>query len=367
MAEPGRTESATPKKREEVRKKGQVARSLEINSVLNLLAVFVLLKIFGGYLFDGIKTLSVHFWKNIFLFDLNPDTINQIIFFILFRFLVIMLPVFLIVVLIGILSNIIQVGFFVTFEPLKPQIDNINPAKGFKRIFSRRAFIDIGKTAFKILIIMYILYSVVKKIINDIFVTPLMDIDSLFIFSASAVFSLAMKIIIAFLVFAIIDYVYQKWEFEESIKMTKQEVKDELKQLEGDPLIKARIRNIQREMARRRMISEIPQADVVITNPQHIAVAIKYQENKDNAPRVVAKGINYMAQRIKQIARENGIIIVENPPVARALYKLEIGWEIPEELFQVVAEILAFVYQAKGKIKVEEKLKKVDNKEEFAT
>lgn len=366
MAEPGRTESATPKKREEVRKKGQVARSIEINSVINLLVVFIILKIFGNYILDGIKNMAVYFWKNIFVFDLTPDSINQIIFFTITNFILILLPVFLIVFIAGIVSNILQIGFVVTFEPVKPKLDNINPAKGFKRVFSRRSFIELVKIFFKITIIAYILYSVIKKIMNDIFTTPLMDIPTLFAFTLSAVYSLSMKIIIALIVFSIIDYIYQKWEFEDSIKMTKQEIKDELKQMEGDPLIKARIRNIQREMARRRMISEIPRADVVITNPQHIAVALKYEENVDAAPKVVAKGVNYMAERIKQIARENNIIIVENPPVARELFKLEVGWEIPGELFQVVAEILAFVYQAKGKIKTGDNKRLKDN-EQFAT
>lgn len=367
MAEPGRTESATPKKREEVRKRGQVARSLEINAVVNLLVVFLFLKLFGNYILDGIKNISTYFWKNIFTLDINPDSIGQIIFFTVIKFILILLPIFLIVFLAGIISNILQVGFFVTFEPIKPRIDNINPAKGFKRVFSRRSFIELVKIFLKITIIAYILYSVIKKIMNDIFTTPLMDINSLFIFSLSAVYSLSMKIIVALIVFSIIDYIYQKWEFEDSIKMTKQEIKDELRQMEGDPLIKARIRNIQREMARRRMISEIPHADVVITNPQHIAVALKYEENVDAAPKVVAKGANYMAERIKQIARENNIIIVENPPVARALFKLEVGWEIPGELFQVVAEILAFVYQAKGKIKAIDNQKELKDNEQFAT
>ncbi len=367
MAEPGRTESATPKKREEVRKKGQVARSIEINSVINLLVVFIILKIFGNYILDGIKNISVYFWKNIFVIDLTPDTIGQLVFFIIIKFILILLPIFIIVFLAGIISNILQIGFFVTFEPVKPKFDNINPAKGFKRVFSRRSLIELFKIFFKISIIAYILYNVIKKIMQDIFITPLMDINTLFIFTISSVYSLSMKIIVALIVFSIIDYIYQKWEFEDSIKMTKQEIKDELKQMEGDPLIKARIRNIQREMARRRMISEIPHADVVITNPQHIAVALKYEENVDAAPKVVAKGVNYMAERIKQIARENSIIIVENPPVARALFKLEVGWEIPAELFQVVAEILAFVYQAKGKIKEGNKQQKIKDNEQFAT
>jgi flagellar biosynthetic protein FlhB len=191
--------------------------------------------------------------------------------------------------------------------------------------------------------------------------TPLMDIDTYFNFAATAVYKLGMKIVIAFIVFAIIDYLWQRYDYEDNLMMSKQEVKDELKQLEGDPLIKSRIRSIQREMARKRMISEIPQADVVITNPTHVAVAVRYKEGKDNAPVIVAKGKNLMAEKIKEIARKNSVIITENPPLARELVKLEIGWEIPGELFQAVAEVLAFVYQAKGKIKLEDSGEKVHN------
>lgn len=166
----------------------------------------------------------------------------------------------------------------------------------------------------------------------------------------------------AFIVFSLADFLYQKWQYDDNLKMTKQEVKDEYKQLEGDPMIKSRIRSIQREMARKRMISEIPQADVVITNPTHVAVALKYDEKGEKAPFIVAKGMNFMAEKIKEIARKNRVVIVENPPLARSLVKLELGWEIPPDLFQAVAEILAFVYQTKGKIRLDENEKKVDNK-----
>jgi flagellar biosynthetic protein FlhB len=267
----------------------------------------------------------------------------------------------LVVFVTGIASNVLQFGFLVSFESLKPSFEKINPAAGFKRIFSKRLLFELAKDLFKIAVIGYVFYTTVKKIFGDIFMTPLMDMDTYFNFATAAVYKLGMKIVIAFIIFAIIDYLWQRYDYEDNLMMSKQEVKDELKQLEGDPLIKSRIRNIQREMARKRMISEIPQADVVITNPTHVAVAIRYKEGSDNAPLLVAKGINLMAEKVKDIARKNSIIIMENPPLARALVKLEIGWEIPPELFQAVAEILAFVYQAKGKIKLEETPENVDN------
>ncbi len=361
MAEPGKTERATPKKREEARKRGQVVRSVEINSMLNVLICLIILKIFGEYIFKNIKSLSSYFWTNVTTFSITPDTIGSFIFFVISKLFLITLPIFLSVFIIGILSNVLQFGFLITFEPLKPSFDKINPFRGLKRLFSKRVLFELGKSIIKILVISYIFYSTLKKIFNEIFMTPLMDIETYLTFAADIVFKLGIKITIAFIIFSILDYIYQKYEYEDNLMMSKQEVKDELKQLEGDPLIKARIRNIQREMARRRMISEIPQADVVITNPNHIAIAVRYKEGEDNAPKIIAKGINLMAEKIKDIARKYGIIIIENPPLARTLIKLEIGWEIPPELFQAMAEILAFVYQAKGKFKLEENEKNVDN------
>ncbi|MCX8092801.1 MAG: flagellar biosynthesis protein FlhB [Candidatus Goldbacteria bacterium] len=361
MAEPGKTERATPKKREEARKRGQVVRSIEINSMLNVLICLIILKIFGEHIFNNIKLVSSYFWSNVVTFSITLDTMPGFILFIISKLFLITLPIFISVFIIGILSNIMQFGFLITFEPLKPSFDKINPFRGFKRLFSKRLLFELGKSTIKILIISYIFYTTIKKIFNEIFLTPLMDIETYFTFATDVVFKLGIKITIAFIFFSIIDYLYQKYEYEDNLMMSKQEVKDELKQLEGDPLIKARIRNIQREIARRRMISEIPQADVVITNPTHIAVVIRYKEGEDNAPKIVAKGFNLMAEKIKEIARKYGIIIMENPPLARTLSKLEVGWEIPPELFQTMAEILAFVYQSKGKFKLEENNKNMDN------
>jgi flagellar biosynthesis protein FlhB len=320
-----------------------------------------MLKISGEYVMAGFKMLCIHYWGNAGTTDLTPDTAGSFMFFLVTRTTLLILPVLVTVFITAILGNVMQFGFLVTFEPLKPSFDKINPATGFKRIFSKRMIFELFKDIIKIGVIGYVFYTTVKKIFGDIFMTPLMDIDTYFNFAASAVYKLGMKIVVAFIVFAIIDYLWQRYDYEDNLKMTKQEVKDELKQLEGDPLVKSRIRGIQREMARKRMISEIPQADVVITNPTHVAVAIRYKEGKDNAPVMVAKGMNLMAEKIKEIARKNSVIIMENPPLARELVKLEVGWEIPSEMFQAVAEILAFVYQAKGKIKLEETPENVDN------
>jgi flagellar biosynthetic protein FlhB len=361
MAEPGKTEKATPKKREEAKKRGQVVRSVEINAMLNVLVCLLMLKVTGEYMINGFKNLSAHYWGNLSTLTLTQDTIGSFMFYLITQTTLLILPMLIAVFITGILSNVMQFGFIMTFDPLKPSFDKIDPAKGFKRIFSKRLLFETAKAVIKIAVISYLFYSTVRKIFGDIFMTPLMDIDTYFNFAAASVYKLGMKIVIAFIIFAVIDYLWQRYDYEDNLMMTKQEIKDELKQLEGDPLIKSRIRSIQREMARKRMISEIPQADVVITNPTHVAVAIRYKEGSDNAPIMVAKGMNLMAEKIKDIARKNSVIITENPPLARALAKLDVGWEIPQELFQAVAEILAFVYQAKGKIKLDETPENVDN------
>ncbi|MFP4465920.1 MAG: flagellar biosynthesis protein FlhB [Candidatus Goldiibacteriota bacterium] len=361
MAEPGKTEKATPKKKDEARKKGQVAKSMEVNSMLNVLMGFVVLMIAGTYMLHGMKDLAGFFWGNVLTYDISMESMKNFIFEVIIKTLLIMLPVFIVLFITGIASNILQVGFKITWEPIKPKISNINPVKGLKRIFSRRTLFELVKAIMKVTVIGYLFYTTVKKMFDEIFLTPLMEIEMYLMFAASTALALGLKVVAAFVVFALIDYLFQKWQFEDNLKMSKQEVKDEMKQLEGDPMVKSRIKNIQREMARQRMISEIPGADVVITNPTHIAVALKYEENGEKAPMIVAKGVNLMAEKIKTLARENQIVIMENPPLARELVKYEVGWEIPPELFQAVAEVLAYVYQAKGKIKLEEKAKKLDN------
>jgi flagellar biosynthetic protein FlhB len=362
MAEPGKTEKATPKKKEEARKKGQVARSQEINSALNVIVGFVVLFVSGAYMLTIIKNLASHYWGNIATIQINMDSVGGLIRFLTEKLLLIMAPLFVALFITAILSNILQIGFHISFEPLKPKLSNINPGQGLKRMFSVRSLVELVKAVVKIGIIAYIFWGTVKKILNDIFMTPLMDIETYFKFAASAAMTLTMKVMVAFIVFAILDYLYQRWQYEDNLKMTKQEIKDEYKQLEGDPQIKGRIRQLQREMSRKRMISEIPQADVVITNPTHIAVALKYDDKSEKAPIIVAKGKGFVAEKIKQIARENRVIIVENPPLARTLVQLQVGWEIPGEMFQAIAEILAYVYQAKGKIRLDENEKKLDNK-----
>ena len=209
MAEPGKTEKATPKKREEARKRGQIIRSVEINSMLNVLICLIVLKIFGGFIFDNIKMLSSYFWDNVTTIAITPDAMGSFVNFIISKLLLIILPIFVAVFIIGILSNVLQFGFLITFEPLKPSFDKINPFRGLKRLFSKRMLFELGKSIIKIFVISYIFYSMIKKIFNEIFITPLMDIETYLSFSADIAFSLGIKITVAFIIFSILDYIYQ--------------------------------------------------------------------------------------------------------------------------------------------------------------
>jgi flagellar biosynthetic protein FlhB len=254
-------------------------------------------------------------------------------------------PVLGTVFLVGLLINYFQVGVLFTLKPLVPKFSNVNPLSGFEKLFSRRSLIEFFKSLFKLLLIGWVVYEGVKSALPDL--VPTMDMQGTE--ALGFVGSLTMKIlnraILALLVLAVLDFFYQRWEFEESLKMTKQEVRDEYRQSEGDPMVKARIRQIQREMARRRMFEAIPKADVVITNPTHVAVALEYKEGMQ-APTVLAKGERVIAERIKEMARKHGIPVVENPPLARALLKqCPVGSPISPDLFEAVAEVLAFVYR----------------------
>lgn len=347
-----RTESATPKRRQEVREKGQVARSLELNSSAVLFASLLLLLFFG----NGMMTKGQYYVRvaleNIAKIELTVDTLQTYMILVIEKSAWILFPILAGVMVIGMAVNYAQVGFLFSGQPLLPKWSKIDPLNGFKRIFaSKRALIELAKNIFKIIIIGVVSYFTVKGDIDNYI--PLMDKAPLDIFSFVAweTFELLIKIVIVFLCIAVLDYAFQRYDFEESIKMTKQEVKDEYRQMEGDPHIKARIRAIRREQARQRMMQSVPEADVVITNPTFLAVAIQYDMVTMDAPVVVAKGARLIAERIRALAQENHIPIVQDKPLAQALFKAcEPGDQIPEEFFQAIAEILAYVYRLKNKV-----------------
>lgn len=346
-----KTEQATPKKRQDARKEGQVAKSREISSVAILAAGVI-------YMFFNASSMTMRLGSSIRgKFSAVPTVIGEdtLIFRLVFdavnEFILIVLPLMIVLVIVAILANLLQSGFILSVGPLTPRLSKIDPIKGLTKIFSKRSLAELAKSIFKVIIVGWAAFSTLRDDFTRIM--PLMYQDNAQILTMLG--ETSMKVIVrscyVIFVLAILDFMYQKWEFEQNLKMTKQEVKDEFRQTEGDPLVKSRIKSIQREMARRRMMEEVPKADVVITNPTHLSVALRYGgvETGMAAPKVVAKGANNIAFRIREVAEKHGIPLVENKPLAQNLYKLDIGEEIPPKFYQAVAEILAYVYRLKRK------------------
>ena len=346
-----KTEKATPKKRQDVRKKGQTAKSQDINTAVILLFVFAVLIFLGPSIIQNFLNIFLMTFEKYFLMDLTENSLETIAIETFLQLLKIIAPIFLVAIIAALIANYIQVGVLFTGEPLKMKLEKLDPLKGFKRIFSLRAIVELVKSILKVSIIGVIgfifLQNNLPEILNLITSTPANSLAAV----ASVAGKMGLYMGGALLFIAILDYMYQKYDFEKNIRMSKQDIKDEHKNIEGDPLIKSRIKQRQREIATRRMMEEVPKADVVITNPTHYAVALKYDESKADAPIVVAKGVDFIAQKIKLIAKENDVVTVENRPLARSLYaETEIGQEIPEQFFKAVAEILAYVYRVQKKV-----------------
>jgi len=344
-----KTEQATPKKLEDAREKGQVARSVELNSLVVFTIGFVSLYMFKGVIAKNLSDLTYFTLNSLDKLEINLESFKVYSFKAFVFFVSTIFPFLLAILIGGLASNIFQVGFKITPQALGFKFSKLNPLPGFKRIFfSSRSFFEVVKSIFKLILISWAAYFIIKDyIISSIGLIDLSLSESLKIMSDEA-FAMVLKIGLVFAILAIIDFSWQRYTFKRDMMMTKQEVKEEMKQLEGDPQIKSRIKKEQMLAAKRRMMQEVPKADVVITNPTHFAVALKYDPEKDSAPKVIAKGVDEVAQRIKAIAIENGVHIHEDKQLARALYKAcDIGDVIPREFFKVVAEILAFVYQLK--------------------
>ncbi len=353
-----KTEPATPKKLSDARKEGQVAKSKEIENAFALLALFLILKFYIGSL--GTKMLGLfnvvyddipEYIKN---YDglVNETSIYGLLAGVITQFLLILLPVFAISFLVSFACDVAQVKWQPTLKPLQPKGSKLNPIKGFSKIFNKKQLFELVKSVLKIAIILIVAYNYVKKNANGLLLMYDVSLNSGIAMTGKLVTDLGLRISIFYMIIAFSDFAYQKWKFSDDMKMTKQEVKDEFKQSEGDPQIKGKIRQRMQEASRRRMMQNLPKADVVITNPTHYAVAISYDAEHYDAPIVIAKGADYLARRIKEVARENDIEIVENKPLARMLYaNVEVGEMIPPELYQAVADVLAFVYRLKGKLK----------------
>lgn len=346
-----RTEQATPKKREEARRKGQVTKSREIPSVMILMMGAATLFFTGAYLYRHLSDLMVRWFKEAGRLSLHPGRVQEINMELVISLLHLLSPVLMAVLAISILSHGVQSGIVFSSEVLKLDWSKISPLKGLRRIFSIQSLAEMLKSVLKILIIGGVAYLTIKGEWPRILLLLDQEPGSMFqqIFSIS--WSLLLWTGLVMMIVAGLDFLFQRWMYEKNLRMTKQEIKEEMKLTEGDPLIKSRIRSIQRQLARRRMMAEVPKADVIITNPTHLAVALRYKTGEMEAPKVVAKGAGVIAEKIKELARAHQIPIVENRPLAQVLYKtVELGQIIPATLYQAVADILAYVYRIKNKM-----------------
>ena len=351
-----KTEEPTSKKLSDARKEGKVAKSKEIVNGIALLGFFLALRLFIG--FAGIRFKEIFNW----IYSIIPDivrmngsgltivTTTTLFRNLLGKILIILLPFLIMGFITGFVTNLIQVGWKPTMKPLEPKLSKFNPINGFKRMFSKESLVNLIMALAKLFLIFYIAYINIKDQANNLFILYDIGLKTALSFIFQIIVDTGMKISIVYIILGFIDYAYQRWKFRDDMKMTKQEVKDEWKNTEGDPQIKGKQKQKMLESSQRRMMQNVPQADVVITNPTHLAVAIVYDNTKDEAPRVVAKGEDYLAKRIRETAKENGVPIVENKPLARALYAtVEVDETIPPELYQAVAEILAVIYTERNK------------------
>ena len=345
-----RTQPATPKSREDARKKGQVAKSHEVASVAILLACITYFNFDSTRLVKNLMDNLSGFLRSSGTLLINTNNIQSLAVKWVYEFFILIAPLLLTVLIAAFLANFVQVGFFFSADALAPRFSKIDPVKGFKRLFSLKSFAELIKNIMKLSIVGYVAYFTVKGEVDGL--PSLMDrsIGEITAYMGVISFKIILRTSWVLVVLAVLDYVYQRWEHEKGLKMSRQEIKDEFRQTEGDPLIKARIRRIQRDMARKRMMAKVPKADVVITNPDHIAVALEYDQMKMFAPVVVAKGAGFLAERIRELARQNNVPVIENKPLAQVLYKMvKVEEAIPENLYKAVAEVLAYVYGLKEK------------------
>lgn len=345
-----KTEPATEKKRREVREEGDVARSPELPSVFVLLGGVCAVYISAAFIYKNVVSVM----RDCFSFTQVPDFTDTHCISLLYRysaeFFLTFAPVMVTVFLFALITNIYMVGFQISWKALNLKFNKLNPINGIKNKFSLNSLVELIKSIAKITIIGILSWIAVRGELDKLRFLYDLNVAQIMVYLLKVVFRIFIWVIIPMAVMAVADYLYQKWQFEEKIKMTKQEVKDERKQTEGDPQIKSRIRNLQFEAARKRMMQEVPKADVIVTNPTHIAVAIRYDAMSMKAPKVVAKGAGILAQKIKEVAGEAQVPIVENKELARNLYKsVDIGSEIPGTFYRAVAEVLAYVFRMKGK------------------
>jgi flagellar biosynthetic protein FlhB len=345
-----RTESPSSKRRSDFRKKGQVAQSREVQAAAMFTLLLLFWIFFAPIFWEQIREMTTALWRDSGEYAITTLSLMQLSYYIGAGLAMALAPLFLVVLVVGFFATFLQIGWLFTTQPLMPDLSKLDPIKGMARFVSKRSLVEVIKSLLKVGLIGWVAYKTVKGEFDQALLLLQMPVEHTVLYLAKTAALVMAKVAAIMIVLAILDYAFVRWELEEKMKMTKQEQKEEMKETEGDPHIKSKIRSIQQQMARRRMMAAVPEADVVITNPTHIAVAIQYQAGKMDAPLVLAKGQELVAEKIREIAREHDIPLVENPPVARLLHsKVEVGQSIPEEMFKAVAEILAYVYSLKGR------------------
>ncbi|MEZ5359879.1 MAG: flagellar biosynthesis protein FlhB [Candidatus Zixiibacteriota bacterium] len=343
-----KTEKATPRKLRKAREEGQVARSMDLNSVIIVCFGFITIYFLAPVIYENLSGLLRYTFMNAPSMVMTPERFHMIVSDQMMTYAKIAGPIILVIAIFAFGINVSQTGFLVSFKAIQPKFDKLDVVKGLGRLLSKRSIVTLIRDLIKTVIIAIIAYNTIAGWMPEIITIGTKATGQFMSVLGKLSLVLAIKICVVLFVLAMFDFAYQKWEFANDQKMTKQEIREEMKDTEGNPQLKGRIRQVQREMAQRRMMQEIPQADVVVTNPTHIAVALKYDSDKMAAPMVVAKGQRLMAEKIKSIAKEHGVPIVENKPLARSLFKLvDIGQYIPSDLYRAVAEVLAYIYQLK--------------------
>ncbi|KPB04379.1 flagellar biosynthesis protein FlhB [Bacillus sp. CHD6a] len=347
-----KTEKATPKKKQDTRKKGQVAKSADVNTSFVLISVFLCLLAIGPWMKVEILNLFEHAFRVYLLEEVTVQKVHMIFLELIMQLVWIVGPIMLAAFLGAVVANYLQVGPLFSTEAIQVKLNKLDPIQGFKRIYSVRAIVEFVKSMLKIVFVGVITFSILWMSLEEVLILSQKNLHEAFSFLGSLTVRMGLFAGGALLFLSIFDYLYQRFDYEKNIRMSKHDVKDEYKKAEGDPLIKSKIKQKQREMAMQRMMQDVPQADVIITNPTHYAIALKYDESKGDAPVVLAKGVDFVAKKIKEKALEHNIATVENKPLARSLYaQAEIGDAIPEEFFQAVAEILAYVYRLQNQVK----------------
>lgn len=350
MAGEEKTEKATPKKRRDQRKEGNVLQSKEIVTAASVLGIFAAVRLLAGFIMENLLAYTHNIYAECGTYELNADTIMPLVVDMITVIVMVVGPVCAVAMLLGIIPTVAQTRGLFTMKAMKPKFSRLNPLEGIKKMFSAQAVVGIVKGLIEVIVISYMIYNEIAARMPKILALMDAGIMQGLAYAASSIFDLVMLICILLVFVAAGDFIFQWWQFEKKLKMSKQEVKEEYKQTEGDPQVKSKIKQRQQQMAQSRMMQQVPQSDVVIRNPTHYAVALKYDEKKNRAPLVVAKGKDYTAQRIVKIAEENDVYLMENPPLARALYaQVDLGREIPYELYDAVAEVLTVVYREKNK------------------